>query len=401
MKYLLALISIASMNVHAASFDCSKASTKVEKTICSNNPLSLLDEQLADSFSKLKSQLNKKDFKILLREQRKWIKQRNKSCKNSRRIPSCLTWSYENRLHSLDLISRNIIPPLSELDAVCSGNGKRHSIDDGLFDINNDGVKEVGEKCHGGSMHTPCMKFKQPNGERIFLNTIGFEWKTYWTFNSSYFAHNGKIYNLHGADSGPSHIRYTTPKNNSYVVCEFENIETEELLPVKNTPEHKEICALSNTKNIKYVDFKDKPILSHKQIKDAGRYETGVGGQKYIDIDNDGEKELIAMVNYASGAGRGCDFLYYDELSPDGNSFSYTEGQTSLLKMQGVNLDSRHPNCGGMNNQIFEFKGKRYYEINTSNEHRISTLERNKIDNICVGTRTIKTNIKHIGPPNK
>jgi hypothetical protein len=149
------------------------------------------------------------------------------------------------------------------------------------------------------------------------------------------------------------------------------------------------------------VDFKDKPILSHKQIKDAGRYETGVGGQKYIDIDNDGEKELIAMVNYASGAGRGCDFLYYDELSPDGNSFSYTEGQTSLLKMQGVNLDSRHPNCGGMNNQIFEFKGKRYYEINTSNEHRISTLERNKIDNICVGTRTIKTNIKHIGPPNK
>ena len=43
----------------------------------------------------------------------------------------------------IDLISRNIIPPLSELDAVCSGNGKRHSIDDALFDINNDGVKEA------------------------------------------------------------------------------------------------------------------------------------------------------------------------------------------------------------------------------------------------------------------
>ncbi|WP_299942701.1 lysozyme inhibitor LprI family protein [uncultured Microbulbifer sp.] len=401
MKYFLILTSILSINSYAASFDCSKASTKIEHAICSNTQLSELDDKLSASFSGLKVQLEKSDFQILLREQRKWIKQRANSCEGSKRINKCLVRTYENRLNTLDIFSMKKLPPLTDLDAICSGKSKRNTVNEKLFDINNDGANEVAEQCRGGTMNNPCMNFKDLNGERISLRTIGFEWNTYWTRYSSYFEYNGKVYNSHETDKGPSHIRYTTPENHSYVVCEFENIESEKFHPTQESSVSSDICSLAGDKKLQYISLNDKPQITRKQIREVGRYETGIERQGYLDVNNDGGMELVAQVDYASGAGRGCDFLYYDELNIEDGTFKNTKGQTPLLKMQGVNLDYRHPNCGGMNNSLFRHDGKIYYEINTRKEHRISILEGDQIRNICDVKRSVETNVKYIGPPNK
>jgi len=60
---------------HAASFDCSKATTEIEKMICSNEDISLADEKLAEVYkAALSGTQNKASLK---QEQRNWIKKRN------------------------------------------------------------------------------------------------------------------------------------------------------------------------------------------------------------------------------------------------------------------------------------------------------------------------------------
>jgi hypothetical protein len=353
------------------------------------------------SFSGLKHQLESDEFKILLREQRKWKNQRNKICEDKKRVGLCLVRVYENRLNTLEIFSKKILPPLTELDSICSGKAKRNDVNEEFFDINNDGKNEIGKKCWGGTMGNPCMEFQDENGKEIRLKTIGFEWKKYWTHYSNYFEYKDKTYKSHSNDVGPSHITYTTPENHSYVVCEFENIKSEKIFPVEKSLVNADICSLASKNKLQYISLKDKSQITYEQMKNLGRYEAHVTKQGYLDINNDGNIELIAEVNYASGANRGCDFRYYDELNVENGIFTNTKGKTPLLKMQRVNLDNRHPNCGGTNNKLFKHGGKVYYEINTSKEHRISILEGNQVRNICDVKRSVQTNVNYIGPPNK
>ncbi|MCY1224516.1 hypothetical protein D9M68_82070 [compost metagenome] len=77
---LIAALLIASPLAHATSFDCKKASTVVEKTICASPLLGKLDDALTENYNAmLASDLGDgPDNKTLKKEQRAWIGQRNK-----------------------------------------------------------------------------------------------------------------------------------------------------------------------------------------------------------------------------------------------------------------------------------------------------------------------------------
>ena len=80
--------------VFAASFNCSKASSKVEVMICSDQELSILDDNLNKMY---KQTLNTTDDKEYLKsEQIKWIKTRNKCI-----TVDCLKKSYDDRILNL------------------------------------------------------------------------------------------------------------------------------------------------------------------------------------------------------------------------------------------------------------------------------------------------------------
>jgi uncharacterized protein YecT (DUF1311 family) len=83
---------------HAASFDCSKAATHVEKWICSNDELSLLDNALAAEYQ-IATASAEPDSQ-LKRDQRRWLTQRN-ACRNS----ACVASAYEVRLLQLRAIT--------------------------------------------------------------------------------------------------------------------------------------------------------------------------------------------------------------------------------------------------------------------------------------------------------
>ena len=76
------------------SFNCEKASTKIEEMICASPGLSKLDNDLGKAYSKkLKESPDIVSFK---QQQRNWLKERNKCADET-----CLKQAYENRMEKL------------------------------------------------------------------------------------------------------------------------------------------------------------------------------------------------------------------------------------------------------------------------------------------------------------
>lgn len=98
----------------AASFDCSKAGTKVEKMICSSESVSALDSKLQDEYSKALAQAC--DASDLKKIQRLWIKSRDTSVDEKG-----LSWMYEERIKSL--VGRNA-PTLEKYSVINPALGK-------------------------------------------------------------------------------------------------------------------------------------------------------------------------------------------------------------------------------------------------------------------------------------
>lgn len=83
-----------SWNVNAVSFDCNKASTLVEKEICSDTSLGKLDDALAQNYKHmLAANIGDGARKDLRATQKEWLSVRNK-CANT----ACVVDAYRKRV---------------------------------------------------------------------------------------------------------------------------------------------------------------------------------------------------------------------------------------------------------------------------------------------------------------
>lgn len=94
---LMFLIVLAPGIIFGASFDCSKARTGTEKTICSSPTLSGLDEELAKTYESALKASDNPDM-VKNREQR-WLRTVRDRCRDE----ACLKRAYEDRLAQLVL----------------------------------------------------------------------------------------------------------------------------------------------------------------------------------------------------------------------------------------------------------------------------------------------------------
>lgn len=81
--------------VHAASFDCAKASTSIEKTICADSQLSDLDSKLMQAYRQTLSAAGNGD--AVKAEQRAWLLQVRNECQDA----ACLKLAYSDRIAAL------------------------------------------------------------------------------------------------------------------------------------------------------------------------------------------------------------------------------------------------------------------------------------------------------------
>jgi uncharacterized protein YecT (DUF1311 family) len=95
------------VSLFGASFDCAKASNKVEKMICANPVLSTLDENLSKIFKEAVKATDDKEQ--LKKEQFLWIKERD-HCKEN----ICVQKSYKKRISELNIFATD--EPKSKLN---------------------------------------------------------------------------------------------------------------------------------------------------------------------------------------------------------------------------------------------------------------------------------------------
>lgn len=95
---VLVLVALPALAV-AASFECEKAATKVEKLICSNDELSKLDEKLSDAYKKSLQRTDIKQKAVV--SQRQWLKNVRNPCT----VVECVKDAYETRIQEIELMS--------------------------------------------------------------------------------------------------------------------------------------------------------------------------------------------------------------------------------------------------------------------------------------------------------
>lgn len=99
MKNLIigALLCATAIYGHAASFNCAKSTTSVEKAICGNKTISRLDDTLSSNFKQMSAaNIGDSTRKNLKASQKSWLRQRNE-CKTDR----CIETLYRSRIDEI------------------------------------------------------------------------------------------------------------------------------------------------------------------------------------------------------------------------------------------------------------------------------------------------------------
>jgi len=94
-------IVLMTVMAHAASFDCAKARTHIEKLVCQDPTLSKLDDRLQTVYQWASSKLGPGDLRG---EQRDWLKTQRDVCKDK----VCLKHRYEDRIQMLLQIGHDV-----------------------------------------------------------------------------------------------------------------------------------------------------------------------------------------------------------------------------------------------------------------------------------------------------
>ena len=95
--FFAASLSAVSIEAHAQSFNCAKASTPDEQVICQNSYLAGLDEQMASLYSELRAYMSAPRKDALRNTQRTWLNSRQR-CGFSE---DCIAGHYTDRIAAL------------------------------------------------------------------------------------------------------------------------------------------------------------------------------------------------------------------------------------------------------------------------------------------------------------
>ncbi|AFM23745.1 ankyrin repeat domain-containing protein [Desulfomonile tiedjei] len=155
-----------------------------------------------------------------------------------------------------------------------------------------------------------------------------------------------------------------------------------------------ELCKRIQASSPEYIRFDQPHSITNEMIGKSGFSETGVGKAGKIDFDNDGKEETLVELLYASGAGPGCGYDFFDLLNAEEDGFSNSKKRQLLHELQGIRLNERHPvpHCQGNVTGWFRYNGITYYETKYPGEqpeyegqefHTVSYIKNGKIHRVC------------------
>lgn len=101
-SFLAALALVALAAPPALAFDCTKAKTAVEKAICADPALKQIDDDLATTYSEVRSGLAEADQKMMTISQKRWIARREACGSDGEGLASCVKQKTAARLAFLN-----------------------------------------------------------------------------------------------------------------------------------------------------------------------------------------------------------------------------------------------------------------------------------------------------------
>jgi uncharacterized protein len=93
------LILFTAVHAHAASFDCNKAKSTLEHSICDDAKLNQLDAELGTAYQNLLKKRSKSEGEQVRQMQRDWLITRENNCEVSN--ANCLIKLYQQRISAL------------------------------------------------------------------------------------------------------------------------------------------------------------------------------------------------------------------------------------------------------------------------------------------------------------
>jgi uncharacterized protein YecT (DUF1311 family) len=117
MRLLAALAVLVSLPAFAQvgpSFDCARASTAIERTICRDPELAKADREMAAAYAALVGNLTATAKDALVKDQQSWMVDRNRACTgDADSITRCLAQRYDLRTATLRAFAEGVYPSIS------------------------------------------------------------------------------------------------------------------------------------------------------------------------------------------------------------------------------------------------------------------------------------------------
>ncbi len=118
-RAMLAVLLVAATGATARaqekpSFDCTKADNAIDRAICKSGELAKADREMAAAYAALLDKLSGAAKDELVKDQVRWIANRNRACRADPTIEDCLKNRYAGRLKNLRAYAQGTYPAITE-----------------------------------------------------------------------------------------------------------------------------------------------------------------------------------------------------------------------------------------------------------------------------------------------
>jgi len=325
------LLLIIAGSIDAASFDCGKATSEVEKLICSDVLLSKSDDDLAALYAKTLKQAA--DPASVKKRQREWFSTVHNSCTNA----ECLREAYATRISELLLVKKlksacgpkaiisdaeacqlvvehanrgildklrepsTAMPEMENIERIFGESPFLDNLSYWRLDLNNDGIPDhLGISVQGTAHVSYGYVLSGKKGSAVQeVSDDGY-------YDLSVLNVSGRYYVLSHYQDRPGKLWGLDKDGNLLPVCQFKPRKEPEVELVAG--KESAVCLEAQQGRIHHVTY---PLLHalEPMPRESGIL-SPIDGLAQVDIDNDGTPDNVVRVDFLRVGGRGCSGIY-------------------------------------------------------------------------------------------